>query len=193
MRPVTLSTLAGLIALAVSALGLVGSASADDVTIDTGDPYFCSAAFENGVCESTIAVGDTVTWDVSEGFHTVNQCDTSFESCEVGFQSGELEPGDTYAHTFDGAGTYPYRCEFHPDEMRGRIIVIQPTPTPTPAPTSPGQTAAPTVAGVPKTGGQPPDGPPDGLGLTLLLAGGLVLIVASGAAFVAARSSSRSS
>jgi plastocyanin len=27
--------------------------------------------------------------------------------------------------TFDKAGTFPYRCDFHPDVMKGEIVVAQ--------------------------------------------------------------------
>ena len=150
MRTLSLHVVLSLTAIGLAALLLsAGPASADDITVDVGNVYFCSAGFEGSVCESAITAGDTVTWSVSAGFHTVTQCNASFSNCGGGFESGDLEPGNTYARTFDTPGTYPYRCEFHPNEMKGRIIVTQPTPTPTPtpapAPTTPGQTAAPTI------------------------------------------------
>ncbi|MCV0400020.1 MAG: multicopper oxidase domain-containing protein [Nitrosarchaeum sp.] len=55
-----------------------------------------------------IKVGDTVTWtnkDIS--VHTVTSNDDLFDS-------GMLMPGDTFEHTFDGAGLYEYYCMLHP-------------------------------------------------------------------------------
>lgn len=180
-------TVIGLAALLLAA----GPASADDITVDVGNLYFCSSTFEGGVCESTVTAGDTVTWSVSAGFHTVTQCDAAFSDCGGGFDSGDLESGNTFVRTFDTAGTYPYLCEFHPDEMMGRIVVTQPTPTPTPAPTTPGQTAVPAVTfvAVPKTGGPPPDSATDVLPL-MLAAVGLALIGTSGVALAFARNRS---
>ena len=38
------------------------------------------------------------------------------------FDSGRLDQGERFSHTFRRAGKKPYYCEIHPD-MRGRIIV----------------------------------------------------------------------
>jgi len=49
------------------------------------------------------------------------------------WSSGFITDASTFEFTFDQAGTYLYRCEVHPIEMRGRIIVQGgPAPTPTP-------------------------------------------------------------
>jgi plastocyanin len=178
---------------------------AADVTVEAGNLYFCSPSFENGVCETTIAAGDTVTWDNVGGFHTATQCDASFTTCPPagGFDSGTLSTGGTFAHTFATAGTYPYYCALHPTAMRGRVIV-QAVQTATPAPdaqttatAAPGQTAAagnqstgaggtgtpgPVAGGIPSAGG--PAGVSEGeYSLLALLAG--VALAAFGGAVVA--------
>ena len=38
------------------------------------------------------------------------------------FDTGVLEPGDSYWVSFEGAGTVRYHCELHPD-MKGSIVV----------------------------------------------------------------------
>jgi len=38
------------------------------------------------------------------------------------FDSGRLDKGQSYTHTFKSAGKKPYHCEIHPD-MKGRITV----------------------------------------------------------------------
>ena len=38
------------------------------------------------------------------------------------FDSGVLNPGDSYMVTFDGQGTLTYHCTIHP-EMRGSVTV----------------------------------------------------------------------
>jgi plastocyanin len=65
----------------------------------------------------TIKAGQTVTWvnDDSVG-HDVTGDD--FESGDAGGMNG----GDTYDHTFNKAGTYPYVCSVHPG-MKGTVKV----------------------------------------------------------------------
>ncbi len=97
----------------------------------------------------TVGVGATVTWSNDDGSkHTVTADNASFDS-------GTLNAGATFVHTFAQAGTYTYGCDFH-GGMRGTVIVIAavgspasvPTPpaAPTPAPVAP---AAPSVTPAP--------------------------------------------
>jgi plastocyanin len=74
--------------------------------------------------EITVTPGATVTW-TNEGSlpHTV--------TADGGlFDSGTLEPGDTFSHTFEEPGEYPYYCQFHGGEggqgMSGVVIVSEP-------------------------------------------------------------------
>ncbi|CAN5654065.1 hypothetical protein BH23CHL5_BH23CHL5_28410 [soil metagenome] len=65
-----------------------------------------------------ISVGDTLTWTNNDSApHTATQ-----RSNGSGFQSGTLNQGDSFSHTFDEAGTYEYSCEFH-GNMAGVVIV----------------------------------------------------------------------
>lgn len=163
---------------------------AGTVSIEVGNLYFCDVSHQQGVCETTVTAGDTVTWTTVAGFHTVTECDDSFTTCPPtgGFDSGNLPSGNSFSHTFASPGVYAYHCSFHPSDMRGRIIVqAAPTPTPTPVPTaapsgstaaSPTATAAP--AAVPKTGGTPANGGGMNAGaLALVVLGGV--LVAAGA------------
>ena len=64
----------------------------------------------------TVKVGDTVTWTNNDSTaHTVTADDNSFDS-------GNIDPGATYKHTFDKAGTVPYHCSIH-SSMTGSIVV----------------------------------------------------------------------
>jgi plastocyanin len=80
--------------------------------------------------ESHITVGQTVTW-INKGtmHHTVTADDDSFNS-------GFVEPGASYSHTFLRPGQYPYHCVLHGSEegtgMAGVIIVTTASSTPTP-------------------------------------------------------------
>jgi plastocyanin len=67
--------------------------------------------------EVTVAVGDTVTWTNNDSVgHDVTADD--FESGEA----GGLGNGDTFAHTFEEAGTFDYVCTVHPG-MEGAVTV----------------------------------------------------------------------
>jgi plastocyanin len=189
----------------------VSSGRAANTGIQVGSDWFCDASFQNGVCETPVTVGDSVTWQVVQGFHNVVQCDASYITCPPagGFQSDFLdaEPGepfgDTFSQTFSSIGTVAYWCSLHPDRMRGRIVVnAQPTAAPTAAPTATTQatqgtgsvvtaspapvpgTAAPRA--VPQTGGAPESN--DSTPGTAALAGGVFLMaLAGGLATLASR------
>lgn len=67
----------------------------------------------------TVVIGknNTVTWvnnDIAP--HTVTADDGSFNS-------GNMNPGDTWTHVFTTPGTYTYHCIYHP-WMHGTIIVL---------------------------------------------------------------------
>jgi plastocyanin len=66
--------------------------------------------------DAAIEPGDTVTWTNNGAVpHTV--------TAENGlFDSGVLEPGESYTVDFDGQGTVAYYCTLHP-EMRGSLTV----------------------------------------------------------------------
>jgi plastocyanin len=60
--------------------------------------------------------GSTITWTNNGARpHTVTADDGSFDS-------GVLNPGDSYTVAFDGQGTVTYYCAIHP-EMRGSVTV----------------------------------------------------------------------
>jgi plastocyanin len=65
---------------------------------------------------AAIQPGDTIMW-VNEGNtpHTVTADDGSFDS-------GTLQPGESYSHTFQSAGMVPYHCSIHPS-MTGSVTV----------------------------------------------------------------------
>ncbi len=77
--------------------------------VSIGDNFFDAA-------DVSIAPGTTLMW-TNEGQvpHTVTADDGSFDS-------GTLNPGDSYIVTFLGSGTLYYHCEIHP-EMVGSITV----------------------------------------------------------------------
>jgi plastocyanin len=61
-----------------------------------------------------IKAGDTVTWTNNDTVaHTVTS---------TGFDSGNLDPGQTYRHQFNAPGEYRYGCTYHRD-MIGAVTV----------------------------------------------------------------------
>lgn len=66
--------------------------------------------------ELRIKVGTTVTWtNDDDQAHTVTDVGGSFDS-------GFLEPGETWSYTFDEPGDFEYFCQPHP-WMRAKVIV----------------------------------------------------------------------
>lgn len=63
-----------------------------------------------------IKAGETVEW-VNDDLtpHTVTS-----QSGE--FDSGSIDAGETWRHTFTQPGTFPYFCTFH-KEMTGTVVV----------------------------------------------------------------------
>lgn len=95
--------------------------SSNDVTLHL-------VAFQPDAIE--IAVGDAVTWVHDDTpTHTVTSGTVEDGSSGVTaspdgtFDSGDLANGETFEHTFDEPGTYPYFCAIHPATMRGVVTV----------------------------------------------------------------------
>jgi plastocyanin len=71
-------------------------------------------------------IGQTVTWkNLDEVVHTVT-------SGLGGWASETLQPGGTFSHRFDQAGTYTYYCMLHPNmagviDVRGAITPVAKT------------------------------------------------------------------
>jgi plastocyanin len=59
--------------------------------------------------EVDIAVGDTVTWDMTDA-----QLPHSATADDGSFNSGNITPGNKWTHTFDKPGEIRYHCEPHP-------------------------------------------------------------------------------
>lgn len=154
-----------------------GSHSQSATTVEVGDSWFCDPG--DTTCQTTdggdvdvmttVNAGDQIDWSwVGSLPHTTTACSGSdFATCDgsQGWDSGAQMSG-TFSFTFKTAGTFYYRCNIHPDQMRGQITVLatqEPTPSPTPPPApsptpSPSSSAAtPTPVAVPAGGGAPPE------------------------------------
>ncbi|CAN5191069.1 hypothetical protein BH18ACT5_BH18ACT5_05140 [soil metagenome] len=68
----------------------------------------------------TVKVGDSVTWNLTEGAHTA----TSGTAPEGdGIFNETLDANAPFSFTFGEAGEYRFFCRFHPDFMTGTVIV----------------------------------------------------------------------
>jgi quinohemoprotein ethanol dehydrogenase len=76
-------------------------------------------AFDPGTI--IVPPGTTVTW-TNTGAQPHSATSTVSETNPIQFDSGILNPGDSYSFTFDTPGTYDYFCVPHPF-MRGKVIV----------------------------------------------------------------------
>ena len=98
------------IALALVALLLMPAAQARAQSPTDGDAYGASiSAIDNVFTLEIVRIqpGQTVEWTMDgRSPHTVQADDGSWDS-------GNLEPGDEFAHTFGDAGVYPFFCRYH--------------------------------------------------------------------------------
>ncbi len=116
MIPVPLRTSAGAFALAL-VLAACGAASSTGPVatsrVDLPPSYLFSPA------AITVPAGTTVTWTNHDNFtHSVRLIDLGNQVV------GVMHPGQSLRFTFDRAGTYHYDCSFHPQNMKGTVIVI---------------------------------------------------------------------
>ncbi len=76
----------------------------------------------------TINAGDTVTWTnnstVASGIPHTSTSDTGV------WDSGTLNPGQSFSHTFAAAGTFPYHCDFHQNIGMVGTITVNAAPVP---------------------------------------------------------------
>jgi plastocyanin len=158
----------------------------------------CQAASPAPQCNMTIDAGDSVEWWTKAPFHvnphTVTECtDGSFTVCGAAVDPANpigdsgVFPGGASSNTlrygpitFATAGSYFYRCDVHPDVMRGRIVV-QMVGTPPAGPPAVGG-----VVGLSNDGGAPASPGMDGgsngwLWLAGSAAVAVLVIIAGGA------------
>ena len=67
----------------------------------------------------TVLDGTTVTWTNSDNFtHNVRLLDDDGQELV-------LAPGESVSFTFTGPGEHRYDCSFHPNDMKGVVIVTE--------------------------------------------------------------------
>lgn len=116
----------------------------------------------------TVTAGTTVVWtNQGQNPHTVTASDRAFDS-------GTLEPGQTFSVTFDEAGQVPYYCQIHGEPGSGMtgVVIVQAAPAEGGAEGTP----APGSSDLPATGFDPI---PLALAALVLAIAGLAVLRAS--------------
>lgn len=110
---------------------------------------------------TTVTPGTTVTWvNNDQTPHTATANNGAFDS-------GTLQPGQSYSFTFDKPGTYAYHCNIHPD-MTATVTVSSASGS---ASASSSGSASPTASATTSPGKPlPSSGGPPSLGVVAALA-----------------------
>lgn len=105
------TTKRGLVLLTLALMLSPVTAHAQEASVSAIDNEFDPAQLD-------VDEGTTVTWtNNGEAPHTVTASDGSFES-------GNLDPGQTFSYTFDEAGEFSYVCDYHESTgMVGSVTV----------------------------------------------------------------------
>lgn len=101
------------------------------VALDMGDNFFDLAGQRNpGLA---VTVGQSVTVNLTNGGRAIHNMrvageDNTYDSDDDDVSNPDIVPGGataTLTFTVDAPGTYNYRCDFHPLEMKATIVVSQ--------------------------------------------------------------------
>jgi len=139
-----------LAAMVVLLMLMIGSVNAATLTVAAVNYRFEPDS-------QAVSAGDAVRWTFGGEPHTVTSGAPS--APDGRFDSGIKDPGGSFQVTFNSAGSFPYFCQIHPEEMHGIIVVQEvatasPTAKPTAAPTT-----SPTAAPTDKPAAAPTDAP----------------------------------
>jgi len=116
-RALTLMAFAGVTLLA-AACG-AGGATTDPSPVAT-DKVDLPPSYKFAPAGITVTAGTTVTWTNDDHFtHSVDLANDPSEP-------PVMAPGQSVQITFDTPGTYAYVCSFHPNDMRGVVVVTAP-------------------------------------------------------------------
>ena len=112
--------------------------------------------------EITVAVGDTVTWEVTESIgatHSVTSGAPGGPDIGAEFDSGDeglINVGETFEHTFENAGTFPYYCTVHGASMSGEVVVEEAGASEAPGASEPPPATEPPAASEEPGSSEPP-------------------------------------
>ena len=94
-----------------------------------GQTWFCSIAYQGGVCLTTVSVGDTVQWNFSGDIysaHSTRHCSDVCDATPSGtpLWDSPTAPVQTHSYTVNSAGVYPSQGEAHPMLMHAGLPVV---------------------------------------------------------------------
>lgn len=94
---------------------IVGTPDSVDAEVMIGEYFFNSD-------DITVPVGSYVRWiNFGTIIHTVTDTSANY------FDSGDMQPGDTYTLFADSVGDFYYLCNYHPTLMSGALHVLDTT------------------------------------------------------------------
>jgi len=106
--------------LAVLALAAVGCSSSGSGSAANASPVATTSvdlpkSYKFAPAAITVTAGSTVTWTNDDNFtHSVRI---------EGGTPMVMKPGEKASFTFDKGGTFKYDCSFHPQDMKGEVVV----------------------------------------------------------------------
>lgn len=124
----------------VAVAGAIAGCGGNEPPTDDGNPRITMTAELNFEPERvSVDVGDTVVWENPD---TVDHSVTAYEgevpegaayfasggfdsesAARDAYRTGAVEQGETFSHTFENSGEFPYFCIPHESSMRGTIVV----------------------------------------------------------------------
>ena len=115
LRPVSAAVASAALVFLVAACSS-GAADASPVATDRVD---LPPSYRFAPAAISVPSGTTVTWTNSDHFtHSVQFLDGGLPTEPL-----DLRPGASTTFTFATPGTYRYQCSFHPQNMRGTVVV----------------------------------------------------------------------
>jgi plastocyanin len=106
------------VGLAVAACGTTSGAGAPGPVATTHVDLPKSYKFAPAAI--VVTAGATVTWTNSDNFTHSVKFDGDASTGAV------MKPGASASRTFGTPGTYAYICAFHPQDMKGTVVVTAP-------------------------------------------------------------------
>jgi plastocyanin len=101
--------------LVLAAVGCGGSGRASDASPVATTTVDLPTSYRFEPAAITVTAGSTVTWTNDDNFsHSVRI---------AGAEPLVMKAGESVQHTFDTPGTFNYDCSFHPQNMKGRVVV----------------------------------------------------------------------
>jgi len=106
--------------VAVLALAAIGCSSSGSGAGANASPVATTSvdlpkSYKFAPAAITVTAGSTVTWTNDDNFtHSVRI---------EGGTPMVMKPGEKATFTFDEAGTFKYDCSFHPQDMKGEVVV----------------------------------------------------------------------